>query len=378
MSLGSSETERRIAALDACFASWRRPDSRWLQELTDSVELYSPEVLRYGVGHGLDGWNAECMHGLLEREAKAAWRGPQLSAVWLAGSIPTATFAALALPLLVSSRVVAKPSRHDPVSPALFQRSLSEVDPVVGAALEITTDAEFPSEADAAVVYGSDETVSRVQGSLRTGIRLVGYGHKLSAVAIGPDVDLEQAAGAVAIDLCLYDGRGCLSPAHIFVDASHRERPATFAQALASALSRLAVEHPLGQLDAAEHALLRERRAVAAATNRPLIASSPGLDWAVWQNGVGELGSAGLLRHVGITPTRSLGGLSEQCSRLYPHLSSLAVSGWDDDSTELAALVRNAGGSRICAPGRLQLPRLDWRHDGIGAIEPLLRSVEFE
>lgn len=378
MSLGAPETERRIAALGACFASWRQPDSRWLRELADTLELYSPEVLRYGVSHGLETWNTECMHGLLEREATGAWRGPELSAVWLAGSIPTATFAALALPLLVSSAVVAKPSRHDPVSPALFQRSLSEADPAVAAALEIAMDAELPPEADAAVVYGSDETVSRIQGSLRAGTRFVGYGHKLSAVAIGPDVDLEQAAGAVAIDLCLYDGRGCLSPAHIFVDAGRRDRPTAFAQALASALSRLAVELPRGQLDTAEHALLREMRAVAAATDRPLIASSPGLDWAVWQNEAGELGRAGQLRHVGITPTASLAGLSEQCSLLHPHLSSLAVSGWKDDPAELVALVQSGGGSRICAPGRLQLPRLDWRHDGMGAVEPLLRSVEFE
>lgn len=378
MSLAAPETERRIAALDACFASWRRPDSPWLRGLADALELYSPEVLRYGVGHGLEAWDAECMRGLLEREAPGAWRGPALTAVWLAGSIPTATFAALALPLLVSSAVVAKPSRHDPVSPALFQRSLCEADPVVGAALEITMDAEPPPEADAVVVYGSDETVRQVQGSLRPGTRFVGYGHKLSAAAIGPDVDLEQAAGAVAIDLCLYDGRGCLSPAHIFVDAGHRDRPSAFAQALGSALSRLAGEQPLGRLDPAEYALVREMRAVAAATDRPLIASSPGLDWAVWQNGVGELGRAGLLRHVGITPTESLAGLSELCSLLHPHLSSLAVSGWKDDPAELVALVQSAGGSRICAPGRLQLPRLDWRHDGMGAVEPLLRSVEFE
>lgn len=370
--------DQRIAALDACFAAWRQPDSRWLQELVDSVDLYSAEVLRYGVRHGLETWNAECMRGLIEREAKGSSYGPKLTAVWLAGSIPNATFAALALPLLVGSAVVAKASRHDPTSPGLFQRSLCEVDPVVGSALHITTEPEPPPDADAVVVYGSDKTVEQIRARVGANTRFVGHGHKLSVAAVGPDADLEQAAGAIAIDLCLYDGRGCLSPAHVFVDAADRERPAVFARSLAEALSRLAIEQPRGRLDAAEQGLLRELRAIVAGADQPLIASSPGTDWAVWRNDGGELGRPGLLRHVGITPTISLSGLAELCGALRPYLSSLAVSGWKQNQAELPQLVHGAGGSRICAPGHLQLPRLDWRHDGMGAIEPLLRSVEID
>lgn len=368
--------KQRIDALDRCFRVWQRPDSPWLQELSAGVELYSPQALRFALRHGLAEWTGEAMHRLIREEAHGRWRGPSLTAVWLGGSIPNASFAALALPLLVGSAVIAKTARHDRVSPTLFQRSLRDADPTLATALHVTDENEIPALADAMVVYGSDATVSALRSRCAAGVRFVGHGHKLSAAAVGPDAELEQAAGAIAIDLSLFDGRGCLSPAHIFVDASDSKRPERFMELLCDALRKLAVELPRGRLDDAEHALLREVRARLAAVGRPLDISPHGTDWAVWLNPPAELGRPGLLRHVGVSPVSGLTGLEALCSGLAPHLSSLAVCGWDRQEPVLTSIVHAAGGSRICEPGQLQLPRLNWRHDGMGAIEPLLRSVE--
>ena len=249
------------------------------------------------------------MHRLIREEAHGRWRGPSLTAVWLGGSIPNASFAALALPLLVGSAVIAKTARHDRVSPTLFQRSLRDADPTLAAALHVTDENEIPALADAMVVYGSDATVSALRSRCAAGVRFVGHGPQLSAAAVGPAAELEHAAGALASDRSLFDGRGCLSPAHIFVDASDSKRPERFMELLCDALRKLAVELPRGRLDDAEHALLREIRARLAAVGHPLDISPHGTDWAVWLNPPAALGRPGLLRHVGVSPVAGLPGL---------------------------------------------------------------------
>jgi hypothetical protein len=54
------------------------------------------------------------------------------------------------------------------------------------------------------------------------------------------------------------------------------------------------------------------------------------------------------------------------------------VTGTSREREPLIAAAMAGGGSRVCALGRMQLPPLDWRHDGRGAIEPLLRTIDFE
>jgi hypothetical protein len=64
-----------------------------------------------------------------------------------------------------------------------------------------------------------------------------------------------------------------------------------------------------------------------------------------------------------------IAGLAERCAALAPHLSSLGHEGWGD--ADLAAVAALGGGSRVCPPGRMQLPPIDWAHDGLGALQPV-------
>ncbi len=185
----------------------------------------------------------------------------------------------------------------------------------------------------------------------------------MSAAAIGPDADLAGAASRLAIDACLWDGRGCLSPAWVFVDGA--ARAASFARALARELELRADSLPRGLLSDAEEVALRERRARETLRADDAWLSKDTTDWGVFLGG----GAPGALRNLPVVAVDGVAGLAERCAALAPHLSSLGHEGFGD--ADLDAIATRNGGSRTCPLGRMQLPPIDWPHDGIGALQPV-------
>jgi hypothetical protein len=374
------EPERVIDALDRALHAWRAPGSLWRARLAREHPVYSAEGVDLGVAVGLERWTGECLSSLRAREVPESSAPPGVSAVWLAGSIPPSAFAAILLPLVAGSAVYAKPSSSDPVSPRLFAESLRAVDAGVARAVAIGDDARALEQADAVIAHGSDETLREIRARVPVHAPFVAYGHKLSAAAVGRDADLPSAAQQLALDVALYDGRGCLSPAYAFVEDVPRGRAEAFAEQLAEALERAARELPRGALDLTEQAQLRDLRAgLAAREDTKLWTSSGSLAWTV---AVSEFSDAppvpGQLRTVPVVPVRDLEGLKAWCNGLAPHLSTLGRSGWAERDAELAPMVLRAGGSRLCPLGRMQLPPIDWHHDGVAPIRPLLRCLDLE
>ena len=258
------EPERVIRALAGTFERWRAPNSPERARLAAEHGVYSAPVVERGVKLALQGWTAEALAALRARELSEPCWVPPVTAVWLAGSIPTAAFASLALPLLAGSAVYAKPASADPVSARLFAASLRESDPAVGAALAIGGDAKALDEADAVVAHGSDATITAIRARVGPNRPFLGYGHKLSVAAVGPAVDPLVAARRLALDVALWDGRGCLSPSWVLAVDAPRGRAAEVARAFAAALEEIEEDLPRGALDAAEAAELLDLRARAA------------------------------------------------------------------------------------------------------------------
>ncbi len=366
----------RIDRLDRALSLWRAPKSPWLARLAERHGGFSPEVVSLGMTRGLEGWTRDSLERLHERELDRPCWVPAETAVWLAGSVPTATFAALLLPLLAGSAVRAKPSSTDPVTPDLFADSLAEAG--LAGAVRIYGEDEALREADCVVAYGNDTTIEAVRRRVPTRV-FVGYGHKLSLAAIGPEVSIERAARDLALDLALWDGRGCLSPAYALV----LDEPAGRAESLAGALAQ-SLEHtqellPRGALAPVEELEIRERRSFAAL--RPdglLFMSGNSTAWTVAYDPSGPLPSPGALRFARVVGVRNLAELGERCRELQPHLSSIGHCGWGQREAEIAAIAASSGASRVCALGRMQLPPIDWNHDGMSPLRPMLRFTDIE
>jgi hypothetical protein len=373
------EPERVIAALSRTLEAWREPDAPWCARLADAHSVFSRKMIERGVREGLHGWSRSALEELRARELRPRALVPEVTAVWLAGSIPTASFASLILPLLAGSAVYAKPASADRASPELFAASLREIDAQVGAALSLGDDAGVLEHADAVVASGSDEAVCAVRAAVPPATPFVAHAHKLSVAAVGPAIDLDSAARRLALDAALWDGRGCLSPAWVLAVDGTRGRAAGLAERLADELDRCATSLPQGPLLPAEHARLREQRASAAIRPGTLL-HTPG-DTTAWtvvvEPGPGRP-EPGALRFVPIVPVSGLDEIARFCAQLKPHLSALGHAGFGLDRRPLERALASGGGSRLCPLGRMQLPPIDWRHDGQEPIGSLLRWLDVE
>jgi hypothetical protein len=371
--------ERTIAALAGAFALWRAPDSVWLARLAREHGVYSAPVIELGVRSALADWTAEALARLRARELREPFAAPRVTAVWLAGSIPPAAFSAIALPLLAGSAVYAKASSADPVSARLFAETLRSVDPGVAAALRVGSDAKALDECDAVVAQGSDETIAAIRARVGASRPFLGYGHKLSLAAIGTGVDPTSAAQRLARGVARWDGRGGLYPPGARVHDSPRGRAAEVARSLAATFEEIEELIPRGTLIPAEAAELLELRARAAVRDGTRLELSAGASsWTVVLES-GELRPpAGTLRFISVIPVDDLDALARFCAPLAPHLSCVGHAGFGVDVPRLAALAVAAGASRLCALGRMQLPPLDWNHDGQAPLRPLVRWIDVE
>ena len=193
-------------------SEWRRALARDLPEATG----FHPETVQRGLAVGSDAWAGTDLARLASRQrlgedrlddATPEWTsGFASTSVLLAGAIPMPTLLALVFPLALRSPVLVRASAADPVTPECVQASLAETDPELGAAVRIV---RFDSandeawrtwfEAPCLVATGSDATVKALAGRAEPWQRFVGYGHRESFAALGPDA-LDGPALTACID----------------------------------------------------------------------------------------------------------------------------------------------------------------------------------
>ena len=102
-----------------------------------------------------------------------------------------------------------------------------------------------------------------------------------------------------------------------------------------------------------------------------------GKDFAVSLEAENRPRPAPLYRFLHILPVESLESLERVLRPLSAHLSNAAIAGFEDaDVTRVNQTLARLGVSRVCAPGRLQTPPIDWPHDGRPLFIPMARFLQ--
>ncbi len=228
--------------------------------------------------------------------------------------------------------------------------------------------------AQAVVAYGDDPALAAIRAQCTPGARFTGFGNRatvgyLSSVATA-DIDDVELDG-IARDALLYDGDGCLSLHALFVERPDR----TFLERLGAAITRVAIEFPLGDVtlerrarmaQAHDHALFNAaigkgagvpaddgRALVHLTTERPSLA--PRVLSVIGVNHVDEVGE--------LLATWKL------------PLEAIALSAFEK-SSDAHRFAEGSGAVRVARFGTLQRPALTGNHGGEQLITPFVRWIE--
>lgn len=387
----------RAQCIEQVGRAWARTESPpvadWLDESAPQTG-YSPQMLRWGARETFARWTRDDLCGLVADElgslaaldeASAAGRLPTLGLVVLAATVPPAGLQSVALTLLAGSAVIVRPARRLLPLVERFLASLEQLAPELAEAVRVCEVepqdtagiAALGARVDAVVVHGSDEAVAAWRAAAPPGAPVVGYGHRISAAALGRAAlepgALEGHLEGLALDLCAWDQSGCLSPHVLFVERGGAVSARGLAERLASeALAKLETRLPAAPRSLAEEA--RRQSFVRSRLFEADAVQSPGGATLLVHDEPGPLEPGCAQRVLLVRPFDGAEALVEHLSAAAPRLQALGIAGVAaDDPGSMRSRLAPAGLNYLCLPGQMQRPPVRWRHDGIGSIAPLLR-----
>jgi hypothetical protein len=352
-------------------------------------------LLEQDLGHA--GRLDEMVSGEAERSTRRASlaRAPELLVHIAAGNLPNPTLSAMVLGLLVRSAQFVKCASGTSLLPRLFAHSLYEVQPKLGACLEVAewrggnADLEKAlfDEADCVTATGSDETLAAIRQRLPVKARFLGYGHRVSFAYVTDRVltglNARKAAGHAAADVTAWNQQGCLSPHVIYVEQGGGVPPELFAGLLAEELERREETEPRGELPvetAGAIASLRgfyEVRAAHSPDTRHWC-SRNSTAWTVVYEADPRFQLSCLNRFIYVKGVKDLKEALHNAESIRSQVSTVGLAAPEDKERELATALALWGVARVCRLGRMQEPPLAWRHDGRPALGDLVTWTDWE
>ena len=416
--LAPRSTQSIVKTLCEVGENWRNPDYSLRQlALSDGPRLagFSVETLRAGFDEFFAHFTPEGFHVLLQQDLGhlqrldglqanaeeqrahrvSMVRGPELLVHFAGGVLPNPPLTSIVLGLLARSAQFVKCASGSSFLPRMFAHSIYEVEPKLGACLEIAEwkggtkplEEVLFAEADCLTATGDHETLSAIRSRLPAKVGFVGYGHKISFGFITHEslsgIAIKELLARAADDVVAWNQLGCLSPHVFYVELGGDVSPEEFAERLSVELQNREASHPRGELTAEESAAIASRRAfyeVRAAHSRDtrFWCSSGSTAWTVIFEADPRFQPSCLNRFIYIKAVTGLDQVIEGADAVRGKVSTVGLAASEDRARQLATQLANWGVTRICPLGKMQNPPLSWRHDGRPALADLLTWTDWE
>ena len=154
---------------------------------------------------------------------------PRTVLVLASGGVPGLVLEGIAAAFAVGARALVRPSRDETIIHHLLA-GIRVWQPQLAPGIEVVgiggTQPPW-SRADAAVVFGSDETVALVRDRLRpqAASRVAAYGSRQGIAVLAPGADEDTSwSERLADDILTFRQRGCMSPSWVYVVGSPASR----------------------------------------------------------------------------------------------------------------------------------------------------------
>ena len=406
--LSHAQVERQWEGMDAAAAAWRQQPAAARVERIAAVAA----ALRAAGPGDAAAWLARST-GLSPAGLAAAWEvtfascdAPALATAVdaepdaiaaggarvlhvMAGNVLPPTWTMLVRGFLVGAPQWLRPAAREPLFAACVAAQLRALAPELAAMLAVSwwphgdTAVEPHVLAAAAVVtvQGDDasvEAVCRRAADIAPQARCIGFGARWSAAVVARGEQTAATAAALARDVALFDGQGCLSPALVF--AEDGAALGDWCAELAAALAEREQVWPRGTLDAATRAALRAwreeaRLGWALGSHRGLWESAATSAWAVALQHDLAWPETPLDRHIAVLPFAACEAVRAACgaARL-GRLQGLAVAWESWDAGTRAAWTAALHPTRIAAVGTLQQAPPGWRQDHHAPLASLIAA----
>lgn len=407
-----------IRVLSQVAESWLRPDypfRRLALEQGPAATGFSPAT----IAAGLDGFfrqlTAENLHRLLEQELGHAGRLDEMAATpseqqtqraaivtapaflvhVAAGNVPNPTLMSMVLGLLLRSAQFVKCASGGAFLPRLFAHSIYEVEPKLGACLELAEwqggrqDLEdvLYEAADCVTVTGASETVAAVRHRVPARVRFVPYGHRVSFAYVSGEVltglNVVKVVARAAADIVAWNQLGCLSPHVIYVEQGGGATAEQFAELLSRELEQREKLEPRGELPVAAVVAISTRRSIyemraANSAETRCWCSWESTAWTVIHEESPQFQLSCLNRFIYVKPVSSLAGALEAADAFRGKVSTVGLAVPEHKAQEMATQLARWGATRVCPLGKMQNPSLLWRHDGRPVLGDLVTWTDWE
>lgn len=288
----------------------------------------------------------------------------RVAALVLAGNTPLMAWSPLCACLLAGWAVYAKMSRDETLWPRLFVDVLREADPEVADLVHLDVwpgddprTADLVQATDAVVAYGSDATLAALRESTPPATPFFGHGHAVSiGLTVGEHWENNYNASGFAHDVLMYEQGGCLSAQAVLFGAN-RERLLPFARALQQACGVASFGLPV-PADPAQTRLIREARDMALFDSATVYGDDE-LRWTVIVHPQPRpMSTPTGFGVVEIIPIDAPENFAAYLGPVRGCVSCVGIAG--EITPALREALAREGVSRICKPGEMQTPPLDW------------------
>ncbi len=285
-------------------------------------------------------------------------------AVFLAGNLPGLAAQPLLRALLERRPVLLKSASNEPLFAPLLVRALRARLPALAPALaaiswtggERSIEDVVLAQADLEA-YGAGPAIADLA---RRAPGMLAHGPRASVAVVLGGTDVDTAAMDLAVDVALFDQRGCLSVQAIYVRGSAADAEA-FASRLSDHLAALARRWPAGPARTDELAGVHQCRAEAELRGSPCWALAPAAGTVLLESVPRFLPSPGL-RTVRVYPAPDEAAILSALSPWAGRLQGVAVAGTLAAASRIA--LDGLGVTRIAAAGTLQRADATWPNWG--------------
>jgi acyl-CoA reductase-like NAD-dependent aldehyde dehydrogenase len=391
--ISSYSNERIIAALAAAAADWLRSDEPLrvvaINEVARATGFHG-DMVATGIDFIFSAVTVDGLERLARSEGAA---GPRAVFYSLAGNIPGQGVPAIARSLLGRSIAIVRDSERQPVITPAFREALRRYEPALAAmVLPVTWSHRLGDRALERVVveiaervelYGSDRTVGDLASRYRSGGRASCglHGARVSAGLVLPEAEIAAAARAFAVDIAMYEGRGCLTP-HVILVEGNLQRASQLADELARELAAREARWPRARGTVDEERERRrfiddaEMRALAAPSGPPQTERcllGPSSAWCIHHTSDTTITLGPGLRCIRVARVAERAAAIDALRAATTPLAGVGVAGATThpgasgvDDAALDSGLRAAGATVVCPAGRMQAPPIDWRPQATG------------